>query len=50
MDFADDGAKISSIRFVYNPKHAIAAGVRLKHVIAVRSMEQNFGAWQTIRD
>jgi hypothetical protein len=34
----------------HNPKHAIPASVRIKHVIAMRGMEQNFGAWQAMRD
>jgi hypothetical protein len=44
IDFADDREQVSSICLVHNPKNAIPAGVRLKHVVSVRGMKQDFDA------
>ena len=50
IDFADDREQVSSICLVQNPKNAMPAGVRLKHVVAVRGMKQDFDAGQAMRD
>ena len=50
IDLVDDGQQISSVCLFHNPKYPVLAGVLLKHVVVVRGMQQNFGAWQTMRD
>jgi hypothetical protein len=49
-NFADDGEQVLAIYLFHDAKHAIPTGISINRVVAVCGVEQNFDAWQAMRD